>query len=129
MTVFLILGAALAPCVVHEAGHWVVARVHGVQMVWAFSGWRLVWAIHADAAPSESVRRQIAISGFWLELLGALVIVAAAHMLPILELPSAVYAGVAMAHLWDYAVMKNDPAFDDFSLLRRGCGNCGNHDS
>ena len=125
----LILGAVLAPFVIHELGHWAIAKANGIPLVWGRDRWRLVWSIHSGATPTESVRRQIDISGFWLELLGALVIVAAAHMLPILELPSAVYAGVAMAHLWSYAVLRTDSAFDDFSLLRRGCGGCGDHDS
>jgi len=122
----LILGAVLAPFVVHELGHWAIAKANGIPLVWGRDRWRLVWAIHAGAAPSESVRRQIAIAGFWAEVLGALAIVAAAGTLHALRFPAAAYATVAMGHLWNYAVLGRDPAFDDFSLLRRGCGK---HDS
>ena len=124
----LILGAVLAPFAIHEAGHWAIAKANGIPLVWGWDRWRLVWSIHADAAPSESVRRQIAIAGFWAEVLGALAIVAAAGTLHALRFPAAAYATVAMAHLWNYAVLGRDPAFDDFSLLRR-CGGFGDHDS
>ena len=125
----LILGAVLAPFAIHEFGHFAIATANGIPLVWGWDRWRLVWAIHADAAPSESVRRQIAIAGFWAEVLGALAIVAAAGTLHALRFPAAAYATVAMAHLWNYAVLGRDPAFDDFFLLRRGCGRCGDHDS
>jgi len=123
----LILGAVLAPFAIHEAGHWAIAKANGIPLVWGRDRWRLVWAIHADAAPSESVRRQIAIAGFWAEVLGAIVAVAMAGAVPVLGIPSAVYAGVAMAHLWTYAVLQRGP-FDDFAILRQ-CGGCGDHDS
>ena len=101
--VFLILGAVLAPFAIHEAGHWAIAKANGIPLVWGRDRWRLVWAIHADATPTESVRRQIAIAGFWAEVLGAVI--------------SAVYAGVTMAHLWTYAVLQDGP-YDDFRVLR-----------
>lgn len=125
----LILGAVLAPFAIHEAGHWALSRIWGIPLIWRRSGWRLVWAIHAGATPTESVVRQIAIAGFWAEVLGAVIAVAMAGAVPVLSIPSAVYAGVTMGHLWTYAVLRDDPAFDDFSLLRRGCGGCGKHDS
>ena len=125
----LILGAIAAPFVIHELGHWAIAKANGIPLVWARDRWRLVWSIHSGATPTESVRRQIAIAGFWAEVLGAVIAVAMAGAVPVLSIPSAVYAGVAMGHLWNYAVLGRDPAFDDFSLLRRGCGGCGKHDS
>ena len=113
----LILGAVLAPLAIHEAGHWAIAKANGIPLVWGRDRWRLVWAIHADAAPSESVRRQIAIAGFWTELLGGIVLLAAVPVFPALSLPSAAYAGVTMAHLWTYAVLQDGP-YDDFRVLR-----------
>ena len=127
MIVFLILGAALAPFAIHEFGHFAIATANGIPLVWGWDRWRLVWAIHAGATPTESVRRQIAIAGFWAEVLGAVIAVAMAGAVPVLSIPSAVYAGVTMAHLWTYAVLQ-DGTYDDFSLLRR-CGGCGDHDS
>ena len=125
----LILGAIAAPFVIHEFGHWAIAKANGIPLVWGRDRWRLVWTIHAGATPTESVVRQIAIAGFWAEVLGAVIAVAMAGAVPVLSIPSAVYAGVTMGHLWTYAVLRDDPAFDDFSLLRRGCGGCGKHDS
>ena len=125
----LILGAVLAPFAIHEAGHWAIAKANGIPLVWGRDRWRLVWAIHAGATPTESVVRQIAIAGFWAEVLGALAIVAMAGAVPVLSIPSAVYAGVTMAHLWTYAVLQDGP-YDDFAILRPRCGGGrSSHDS
>jgi len=113
----LILGAVLAPFVIHELGHWAIAKANGIPLVWGRDRWRLVWSIHSGATPTESVRRQIAIAGFWAEVLGAVIAVAMAGAVPVLSIPSAVYAGVTMAHLWTYAVLQDGP-YDDFRVLR-----------
>ena len=125
----LILGAIAAPFVIHELGHWAIAKANGIPLVWGRDRWRLVWAIHAGATPTESVVRQIAIAGFWAEVLGAVIAVAMAGAVPVLSIPSAVYAGVTMAHLWTYAVLQDGP-YDDFAILRPRCGGGGSsHDS
>ena len=127
--VFLILGAVLAPFAIHEFGHFAIATANGIPLVWGWDRWRLVWSIHSGATPSESVRRQIAIAGFWAEVLGAVIAVAMAGAVPVLSIPSAVYAGVTMAHLWTYAVLQDGP-YDDFAILRPRCGGgCSSHDS
>ena len=113
----LILGAVLAPFVVHELGHWAIAKANGIPLVWGRDRWRLVWVIHADAAPSESVRRQIAIAGFWMEALGALTLLAVVPALPDLAYSSAAYAAVFLWHFWTYAVLQDGP-YDDFRVLR-----------
>ena len=125
----LILGAVLAPFAIHEFGHFAIAKANGIPLVWGRDRWRLVWSIHSGAAPTESVVRQIAIAGFWMEALGALTLLAVVPALPDLAYSSAAYAAVFLWHFWTYAVLGRDPAFDDFSLLRRGCGGCGKHDS
>ena len=106
-----------------------LSRIWGIPLIWRRSGWRLVWEFPPGHGAPPHVVRQIAIAGFWAEVLGAVIAVAMAGAVPVLSIPSAVYAGVTMAHLWTYAVLRDDPAFDDFSLLRRGCGGCGKHDS
>jgi hypothetical protein len=113
----LILGAVLAPFVIHELGHWAIAKANGIPLVWGRDRWRLVWVIHADAAPSESVRRQIAIAGFWMEALGALTLLAVVPALPDLAYSSAAYAAVFLWHFWTYAVLQDGP-YDDFRVLR-----------
>ena len=124
----LILGAVLAPFAIHEAGHWALSRIWGISLIWRRSGCRLVWEFPPGHGAPPHVVRQIAIAGFWMEALGALILLAVIPALPVLAYASVAYAAVFLWHLWTYAVLGRDPAFDDFSLLRR-CGGCGDHDS
>ena len=125
----LILGAVLAPFAIHEAGHWALSRIWGIPLIWRRSGWRLVWEFPPGHGAPPHVVRQIAIAGFWAEVLGAVIAVAMAGAVPVLSIPSAVYAGVTMAHLWTYAVLQDGP-YDDFAILRPRCGGGGSsHDS
>lgn len=125
----LILGAVLAPFAIHELGHWALARIWGIPLVWRRSGWRLVWEFPPGHGAPPHVVRQIAIAGFWMEALGALILLAVIPALPVLAYASVAYAAVFLWHLWTYAVLQDGP-YDDFAILRPRCGGgCSSHDS
>ena len=108
--IFLIaFGGLLAPFFVHELGHALVARVRGVRLQWAADGIRMVW-VFPDGVP-ESVRREVAIAGFALEIAVGFALALAW---------GAVFLGYAVAtvvHLWHYAV-EGRAIGDDFTVLR-----------
>ena len=108
--IFLIaFGGTLAPFFVHELGHELVARVRGVRLQWAADGIRMVW-VFPEGVP-VSVRREVAIAGFALEI-------AVGFALGIAwGLPFVGYASATTIHLWQYAV-EGRAVGDDFAVLR-----------
>lgn len=110
MIFFLIaFGGLLAPFFVHELGHELVARVRGVRLQWAADGIRMVWVL-PEGGP-VSVRREVAIAGFALEIAVGFALALAWGVV------ASGYAMATVAHLWHYAV-EGRAIGDDFAVLR-----------
>lgn len=108
--IFLIaFGGLLAPFFVHELGHALVARVRGVRLQWAADGIRMVW-VFPEGVP-VSVRREVAIAGFALEIAVGFALGIAWGVV------ASGYAMATVVHLWHYAV-DGRAVGDDFTVLR-----------
>jgi hypothetical protein len=92
---------------VHEAGHWIVARLMGYSIQFRRSGFRFIWNMPVEATPRQ--KRIIAISGFGLELLAVIPVIALNPNYGLL------YQMVADAHFIAYTFYAGD--YNDFQFL------------
>lgn len=111
-----ILAALVAPFVIHELGHSVVAwhrtRTPPTQF-FRRKGLRLIWDIPPGLNPRES--REILIAGFVAEMLFAAPLALAALLDARTVFLTALYVLVTAGHLWHYAVTPGE--YDDLLSL------------